>query len=61
MERRAPAGPYIADESVELGDVVAYLRDGKPLKLRQLGMSLPPGLDLYSEKLYAPGVTSKLA
>lgn len=54
VEGRAPAGPYIADESVELGEVLAYLRDGKPLKLRQLGLSLPPGLDLYSEKLFAP-------
>lgn len=54
LEGRAQPGPYIADESVELGDVVAYLRDHKPLPLRQLGLSLPPGLDLYSEKLFAP-------
>lgn len=54
VEDRAQPGPYIADESVELGDVVAYLRDHKPLQLRQLGLSLPPALDLYSEKLFAP-------
>jgi len=54
VEGRSPRGPYIADESVELGEVLAYLRDGKPLKLRQLGLRLPPGLDLYSEKLFAP-------
>lgn len=54
VEGRAPAGPHIADESVELGEVLAYLRDGKPLELRQLGLSLPPGLELYSEKLFAP-------
>jgi hypothetical protein len=50
----ARTGPYIADESVELGEVLAYLRDKKPLELRQLGVRVPPGLELYSEKLFAP-------
>jgi hypothetical protein len=47
-------GPFVADESIELGEVLSYLRDGKPLRLRQLGISLPAGLDLYSQKLFAP-------
>src|SRR5262249_33999181 len=54
VEGRAPAGPYVADESVGLGEVVAYLRDRQPMSLRQLGVKLPPGLDLYSDKLFAP-------
>jgi hypothetical protein len=54
IEKRAPAGPAIADESVELGEVLAYLRDRKPLRIRQLGLVVPPGLELYSEKLFAP-------
>jgi hypothetical protein len=54
VEGRARAGPYIADESVGLGEVLAYLRDGQPLRLRQLGLIIPPGLELYSQKLFAP-------
>lgn len=53
VEGRAPRGPYIADESVELAEVLAYLRDGKPLRLRHLGLNLPPGLELYSQRLFA--------
>jgi hypothetical protein len=53
-EGRGRAGPYIADESIELGQVLSYLRDGQPLWLRQLGISVPPGLELYSQKLFAP-------
>jgi hypothetical protein len=54
VEGRALAGPYPAEERVGLGEVLAYLRDGKPLALPQLGLRLPPGLDLYSQKLFAP-------
>jgi hypothetical protein len=54
VERQGHSGPHVADESVELGEVLAYLRDGSPLALPQLGVSLPPGLDVYSEKLFAP-------
>ena len=54
VEKRAPMGPFVAHEGIDLGDVVAYLRDGKPLWLPQLGISLPPGFELFSEKLFAP-------
>jgi len=54
VEKRAPTGPFVAHEALDLGDVVAYLRDGKPLELPQLGTRLPPGYELFSEKLFAP-------
>lgn len=54
VEGRAPAGPLLAHESVELGEVIEYLRDGKPLAVPQLGLSIPAGLELYSDKLFAP-------
>jgi hypothetical protein len=43
------SGPVLAEPSIELGDVLAYLRDGRPLRLRQLSRSLPPGFELYSD------------
>jgi hypothetical protein len=48
------AGPYLADESIGLAEVLRYLRDGQPMRLPQLGIEVPPGLELYSQKLFAP-------
>jgi hypothetical protein len=53
-EGRGRAGPYLADESIGLAEVLRYLRDGQPMKLPQLGTEIPPGLELYSQKLFNP-------
>jgi hypothetical protein len=52
-EGRAPDGPHLAHDAVDLADVAAYLRDGRPLELPHFGLTVPPGYAVYSQKIFA--------